>query len=57
MKLWPATKLEIFAQQIFDDKVMLTNCDVIAIFPIYGRFGEIQRAKFRINELQNLHFH
>ena len=27
----------------FDDDVMLKNCYVIAIFPIYGQFGGIWR--------------
>ena len=27
----------------FDDDVMSENCDVIAIFPIYGQFGAIRK--------------
>ena len=26
-----------------DDDVMLANCDVIVIFPIYGQFGAIRK--------------
>ena len=26
-----------------DDDVMLTNCDVIVFFPIYGQFAAIQK--------------
>ena len=33
MKLGPETKL--------DDDVISRNCEVIAVFPIYGRFGAI----------------
>ena len=35
MKLGPVTKL--------DDDLMSENCDVIAIFPIYGQFGAIRK--------------
>ena len=27
----------------FDDDVMLANCDVIVIFPIYGQFGATRK--------------
>ena len=27
----------------FDNDVMLTNCDIIVIFLIYGQFGAIQK--------------
>ena len=27
----------------FDDGVMLANCDVIVIFPIYGQFGATRK--------------
>ena len=26
-----------------DDDIMSTNCDAIVIFPIYGKFGAIQK--------------
>ena len=29
--------------QKFDDDAILTNYDVIVIFPIYGKFGAIQK--------------
>ena len=35
MKLGPVTKL--------DNDLMSENCDVIAIFPIYGQFGAIRK--------------
>ena len=44
MKLGPVTKLDKgnkTTSKKFDDDVMLENCDVIAIFPIYGQFGAI----------------
>ena len=44
MKLGPATKLDKknkAAWKKFDDGVMLENCGVIAIFPIYSQFGVI----------------
>ena len=47
MKLLPATKLDkrnkttSKPQKIFDD-VILANCDVIVIFPIYGQFEAIR---------------
>ena len=30
-------------QKKIDDDVMLTNCDVIVFFPIYGQFAAIQK--------------
>ena len=42
MKLGPVTNLDkrnIATSKNFACNVMLTNCDVIDIFPIYGRFG------------------
>ena len=39
MKLEPVTELD--KRNKFDDDVMSENCDVIAIFPIYGQFGAI----------------
>ena len=39
MKVGPVTKLDKrnkTSQKTFDDDVMSKNCDVIAIFPIYG---------------------
>ena len=44
MKLGPVTKLDKrnkATSKKFDDNVMSENCDVIAIFPIYGQFGLI----------------
>ena len=43
MKLGPVTKRQKrnkTTSKKFDDDVMLENCDVIVIFPIYGQFGE-----------------
>ena len=41
MKLEPVTELD--KRNKFDDDVMSENCDVIAIFPIYGQFGAIRK--------------
>ena len=44
MKLGPVTKLDKrnkTTSKKFDDNVMSENCDVIAIFQIYGQFGAI----------------
>ena len=45
MKLGAAIKLDNKRNKTtskkFDDNVMSENCDVIAIFPIYGQFGAI----------------
>ena len=46
MKLRSVTKLDKknkTRSKNFDDDVMSENCDVIAIFPIYSRFGAIQK--------------
>ena len=46
MKLGPITKLDKGSKQCqknFDDDVMLANCGVIVIFPIYSQFGAIQK--------------
>ena len=46
MKLGPVTKLDkrnIQTSKKIDNDVMLANCDVILIFPIYGKFGAIQK--------------
>ena len=47
MKLGPVTKLDkvnkAMSKKKNDDDVMLTNCDVIVIFPIYGQFGAISK--------------
>ena len=44
MKLGTVTKLDkrnkIMSKK-FDDGVMLENCDVVVIFPIYSQFGAI----------------
>ena len=42
----PATKLDkrnTATSKKIDDNVMSVNCDVIAIFPIYGQFGAIRK--------------
>ena len=44
MKLGPVTKLDKRNKtelKKFDDNVVYRNCDVIAIFWIYGQFGAI----------------
>ena len=44
MKLEPVAKLDKRNKTMskkFDSGVMSKNCDVIAIFPIYGQFGAI----------------
>ena len=46
MKLGPVTKLdkrEKTTSKKFDDDFMSKNCDVTAIFPIYGQFGATQK--------------
>ena len=46
MKLGPVTKLDKrnkTTSKKFDDHVMSENCDVIAIFPIYGQLGAIRK--------------
>ena len=46
MKFGSVTKLDTknkTTTKKFDDAVMLANCDVIFIFSIYGRFGEIRK--------------
>ena len=49
MKLGPATKLDKrnnTTSKKFDDDVMSENCDVIAIFLIYGQFRAILKPDF-----------
>ena len=50
MKLGPVTKLDkrnkTTSKKIGDD-VMLANCEVIVIFPIYGQFGAIWKPDSR----------
>ena len=44
MKLGPVTKRDKrnkTTSKQFDDDIMSKNCDIIAIFLIYGQFGEI----------------
>ena len=44
MKLGPVTKLDKrnnTASKMFDDDIMLANCDVIVIFQIFDQFGAI----------------
>ena len=46
MKLGPITKLDKrneATSKKFDDGVMSPNCNVIAIFPIYGQFGAVRK--------------
>ena len=46
MGLGPVTKLDKRNKttlKIFNKGVMLGNCDIIAIFPIYSQFGAIQK--------------
>ena len=45
MKLGPVTKLDKRnkTSKKIDDNLMLENCDVIVIFPIYGQFGAIRK--------------
>ena len=57
MKLGPATKQDKrnkMPYEKFDDDVMLVNCDVIIIFPIYGQFEAIQKPGLDFG--LNLHF-
>ena len=46
MKLGPVTKLDKGNKTTSknDYDVMLENCDVIVIFPIYGQFGAIWKS-------------
>ena len=61
MKLGPVAKLEKRnkkTSKIFDDYVILENCDIIVIFPIYCQFGAIRKPDSEhivINS--NLYFH
>ena len=46
MKFGPATKFNKRNKTMsknFDNDIMLANCEVIAIFPIYGQFRAIQK--------------
>ena len=36
----------------FDDDIMLKNCEVIVIFPIYGQFGSIMKQDFEGNDFK-----
>ena len=47
MKLGPVTKLDKkikATSKNSDDDVTSENCNFIAIFPIYGQFGAIQKS-------------
>ena len=49
MNLGPVTKLDKRNKAVtrkFDDNVMSANCDVIAVFPIYGEFRAIWKSDF-----------
>ena len=46
IKLEPVTKLDTRNKTMsnkFDDDVMLENCDIISIFPIFDHFGAIRK--------------
>ena len=46
MKFGPVTRLRKRNKTMskkFDSDVMLENCDIIVIFPIYGQVGAIQK--------------
>ena len=46
MKLGPVTKLDKknkTTSKKFDDGIIMANCEVIVIFPIYGQFGAIRK--------------
>ena len=50
MKLGPVTKLEKrnkTTSKKNDSDVMLANCDVIVIFPIYSQFGASRKSHSR----------
>ena len=50
MKLEPVTKLDKrnkTTSKNFDNDIMPENCDVIAIFPIYGQFGAMWKPDCR----------
>ena len=49
MKLGVVTKLDKrnkTTSKKFDDDVMLANCDIIVIFPIYDQFGAMRKPDF-----------
>ena len=49
MKLGQVTKLDNrnkTTSKTFDDDVILENCDVIAMFPIFGQFRAIWKPDF-----------
>ena len=49
MNLLPVTQLEKRNKRMskkIDDDVVLANCDVIVIFPIYGQIGAIRKLDF-----------
>ena len=49
MKLGPVTKLDErnkTTSKKIDNDVMSENCDVMAIFPIYGQSGAIQKLDY-----------
>ena len=50
MNLGPGTKIDRknkVPSKKFDDDLMTGNYDVIAIFPIYGKFGAIRKPDSR----------
>ena len=51
MKLGPVTQLDKRSKAMSKKKIandiMLANCDVIVLFPIYGQFGAIQKSDSR----------
>ena len=50
MKLGPVTKLDKRnkATSKIDNDVISTNCDIVVIFPIYGKFGAIKTHSLKI---------
>ena len=46
MKLGPAPKIDKTNTETIEesgDYVVLANCDVVVIFPVYGKFGAIRK--------------
>ena len=43
MKLGPVIKLDKRNKTTSKNDVMSVNCDVLVIFPIYGKFGTVQK--------------
>ena len=59
MKLGPVTKFDETNKKTsekLDDDVMSENCDIIAIFSIYGQFGAIRKLDSRRKFCKNYVF-